>query len=170
MLETVKSCILTFIQSIQSQYYDMKTMFTDVSKTLIVTAKKTIPKEKFDELETIVDCLAQSNISPDFLREILSQIDNVTTNSVSNNNSTNISSSLHSIHGKISQIYKKLESNKQFCIEINQSINLAVNDPKIQTDELSEQKDFIKKIQEENDLYLKEIKNLLQLMGKEENL
>ena len=148
----------------------MKTMFTEISKTLIVTAKNTITRDKFNELETTVECLAQSSVSPDVLREILSLIDNITESSVSNNNSSKISSLLPSLYNKIEQIYTKLQSNKQFCIDINQSVNIASNDQKALTERLPEQIDFIKKVQEKNEKYLKEVKNILQLLGNESKL
>ena len=158
-----QSQIETLSKKIQTQHVDLKAMHLAMHSLLIDDyIRQNTSRIKLNELETQITCLAQSSISPDLLKEVMSLLDIVVQNCKPGGviDSNNVVGELNTLEAKLSQIYLKMKRTERMCVNICQSVIAASHDECVNK-ELQKQIDVIKTIQEDNDGNMKEI--LLQL-------
>ena len=161
--ELFQSQMETLTKKIQTQHVDLKAMHLAMHSFLIDDyVRQNISRIKLNELETQITCLAQSSISPDILKEVMSLLDIVVQNCKPGCviDANDMLGELNTLEAKLYQIYLKMQATEGLCVNICQSV-IAVSDDECVNKELQKQIDIIKKIQGDNEGNMKEI--LLQL-------
>ena len=141
----------------ESQISELKTM---------LKAMSTLSRDKFNELEEWINCLAQSSISPDIWKEIKTLEDVLAKNSKSSDNdSDNTNSSLNSLCVKLSHVYAKMQNTEQTCMNICETIsNLSSNDED-KNKELRKELNVVEQIQKDNKILMDELVQQLNTLS-----
>ena len=139
-------------------------MFMEMNKLLNDNLKQNTSLEKFIELETAVECLAQSSISADVLIEIQTLIKHLSASSVSIQNFplSNMEMKLiNTLHKKLANIYRKLQFTDELCVDINNCVKSTLDGSEVKMAGHMKQLNIVQKLQDENEIVLKEISNQL---------
>ena len=159
LTELFQSQIEALTNNIHTQHADLKAMHRTMHNLLIDDSiKQNLSRKKLNELETHITCLAQSSISPDTLKEVVSLLDIIAQNSKSTDvtDANSELGELSTLVVKLSQIYFKMQGTDLLCFDICKSITDASDDENLNM-ELQRQIDVIKKIQQDNGRNMKEI-------------
>ena len=138
----------------ESKVDELKVMFLAMSKLLTdENIRQNMSRNKLSELETWIECLAQSSISPDTLKEIKTLLDILAKNSMAGNDRDNINRELNTLRVKLSQVYLKMQGTEELCVNICKSVDGISDDDDINK-ELQKQLKVIKQIQKDNEMYM----------------
>ena len=164
----------TILRKSHAQLHDdVKIMFAEMNKMVNDKLKQQIPRDKFNELEATVNCLAQSSISSDVFREIKSLIRHLAADNEFNSSTTHPTNSLTMLHKKLSQIYAKMQMTIKLCTDVRDCVQNTFDENMIKTEEQIRQLSIVCKIQNENEMLMKEIllqMDYLDLIGKEKTM
>ena len=149
--------VLRIERCIQKQNSDLQTMFVNMNAVFDDFVKHNIPCEKFNELKTTVDCLVQSSVSPDILRDIRVMTDAVVSNSglVKNSSGANIDRTKKILDEKLTQIYKKMLTMDELCNDTKQSLDDLKSEINISQQAIS--LTIIEEIRRNNEICMKDI-------------
>ena len=152
----------------ESQISELKIMLKAMSTLLsdAVIRQSNMSRDKFNELEEWINCLAQSSISPDIWKEIKTLEDVLAKHSKSSDNdSDNMNSSLNSLCVKLSHVYAKMQNKEQTCMNICETIsNLSSNDED-KNKELRKELNVVEQIQKDNKILMDEIVQQLNTLS-----
>ena len=142
-------------EEIESQHTEMKTLFLGLSKFVVESLQYNVSRDKINELQTLVDCLAQSSISPDLLKDIDTALSVLVKNSMPHSDSSTLV-----IRLKLTEICKKVQETEELCKSVN---DILISFGK--STDLQNLLEVIKTFQKGNENVMKNILQKLQILS-----
>ena len=104
----------------EAQHEELKAMLVSMNNFLIENAKKSKnPSEKreMEELRSMIDCLAQSSISPDLVNEVKTILEAVA------ESTTNTDDRQNKLRNELQEVHSKLKRTEDICNTIIRSLS-----------------------------------------------